>query len=198
MYRLFIALLLTAGTILSSCAQKNKEKEMDNDKNAAAKVLVAYFSATGTTARKAELIAGATRGKIAEIVPEETYSSADLDWNNPRSRSSSEMKNPASRPAIKKEDIDINGYDVVFLGYPIWWGEAPRIINTFVESYDLSGKTIVPFCTSGSSGIGSSATNLQSAASGASWLSGQRLNSGVSQSEIAQWVNGLGLELSAE
>jgi len=88
MYRLFIALLLTAGTILSSCAQKNKEKEMDNDKNAAAKVLVAYFSATGTTARKAELIAGATRGKIAEIVPEETYSSADLDWNNPRSRSS--------------------------------------------------------------------------------------------------------------
>ncbi len=187
MYRLFIALLLTAGTILSSCAQKNKEKEMDNDKNAAAKVLVAYFSATGTTARKAELIAGATSGKIVEIVPEETYSSADLDWNNPRSRSSSEMKNPASRPAIKKEDIDMNGYDVVFLGYPIWWDEAPRAVNTFIESHSLQGKRVVPFATSGGSTIANSVRTLKRTYPEIRWNDGKLLNN-ADAADVEAWA----------
>ena len=162
------------------------------------KVLVAYFSATNTTKGVAETIAASTGGDLYAITPAQPYTSADLNYNDDNSRSTMEMNDPDARPEISVSVADMAQYDIVFLGYPIWWGEAPRIINTFVESYDLSGKTIVPFCTSGSSGIGSSATNLQSAASGASWLSGQRLNSGVSQSEIAQWVNGLGLELSAE
>ena len=162
------------------------------------KVLVAYFSATNTTKGVAETIAASTGGDLYAITPAQPYTSADLNYNDDNSRSTKEMNDPSARPEISGSVADMAQYDIVFLGYPIWWGEAPRIINTFVESYDLSGKTIVPFCTSGGSGMGSSATNLQSAASGASWLSGRRLNSGVSQSEIAQWVNGLELGISAE
>ena len=162
------------------------------------KVLVAYFSATNTTKGVAETIAASTGGDLYAITPAQPYTSADLNYNDDNSRSTKEMNDPSARPEISGSVADMAQYDIVFLGYPIWWGEAPRIINTFVESYDLSGKTIVPFCTSGGSGMGSSATNLQSAASGASWLSGRRLNSGVSQSEIAQWVNGPELGISAE
>lgn len=162
------------------------------------KVLVAYFSATNTTEGVAQTIAASVGADLYEITPAQPYTSADLNYNDDNSRSTKEMNDPSARPEISGSVADMSQYDIVFLGYPIWWGEAPRIINTFVESYDFSGKTIVPFCTSGGSGMGSSATNLQSAASGATWLSGRRLNSGVSQSEIAEWVNGLGLELSAE
>ena len=162
------------------------------------KVLVAYFSATNTTEGVAQTIAASVGADLYEITPAQPYTSADLNYNDDNSRSTKEMNDPSARPEISGSVADMSQYDIVFLGYPIWWGEAPRIINTFVESYDFSGKTIVPFCTSGGSGIGSSATNLQSSASGATWLSGRRFGGGVSQSEIAEWVNGLGLELSAE
>ena len=151
------------------------------------KVLVAYFSATNTTKGVAETIAASTGGDLYAITPAQPYTSADLNYNDDNSRSTKEMNDPSARPEISGSVADMAQYDIVFLGYP-----------TCVENFDLSGKTIVPFCTSGGSGMGSSATNLQSAASGASWLSGRRLNSGVSQSEIAQWVNGLELGISAE
>ena len=156
------------------------------------KVLVAYFSATNTTKGVAEKIAASINGDLYEITPSEPYTSADLNYNDDNSRTTIEMNDPSVRPAISGSVADMSQYDVVFLGYPIWWGEAPRIINTFVESYDFSGKTIVPFCTSGGSGMGSSATNLHSAASGANWISGSRL---TGSTDIAGWVNGLGLNL---
>ena len=155
-------------------------------------MLVAYFSATNTTEGVAETIAASVGGELYEITPAEPYTSADLDWNDDNSRSTIEMNDPSARPAISGSVEDLSQYDVIFLGYPIWWGEAPRIINTFIESYDFSSKTIVPFCTSGGSGMGSSATNLHSAASGANWLSGSRLSGST---DIAEWVAGLELDL---
>ena len=105
------------------------------------------------------------------------------------------MNDPDVRPAISGSVENMEEYDIVFIGYPIWWGEAPRIVSTFMESYDFSGKTIVPFCTSGGSGVGSSATNLEQLTSGADWLAGQRLNGSDSQDQVMEWVNGLGLNL---
>ena len=162
------------------------------------KTLVLYFSASGNTKAVAETIATAAGSELYELTPAEPYTSDDLRWTNPDSRVNTEHNDPAHRTAIAGELPDLAAYDTIFLGYPLWWREAPSIVWNFMENADLSGKTIVPFCTSGGSGMGSSATNLQSAASGASWLSGRRLNSGVSQSEIAQWVNGLELGISAE
>mgnify|MGYP002563867840 CR=1 FL=1 len=162
------------------------------EESSGGKVLVAYFSATNTTEGVAETIAASVGGELYEITPAEPYTSADLDWNDDNSRSTIEMNDPSARPAISGSVEDLSQYDVIFLGYPIWWGEAPRIINTFIESYDFSGKTIIPFCTSGGSGMGSSATNLHSAASGANWLSGSRLSGST---DIAEWVAGLELDL---
>lgn len=156
-------------------------------------VLVAYFSATGTTEGVAEQIANGLNADIYEIVPEEPYTDEDLDYSNNNSRATVEMNDPDARPAISGGVENMEQYDIVFIGYPIWWGEAPRIINTFVESYDFSGKTIVPFCTSGSSGIGSSAANLEQLTSGAQWFSGERFSGNDSQDTVMKWVNSLGL-----
>lgn len=163
-----------------------------------ASVLVAYFSATNTTKPLAEYLAGGLDADLYEIVPETPYTSADLNYNNSSSRAAVEMNDPNARPAISGNVSNMEQYDIVFIGYPIWWGQAPRIVSTFFESYDFSGKTIVPFCTSGSSGIGSSATNLHSLTDGATWLSGQRFGGGTSRSTMIQWVNGLGLDITAE
>jgi len=157
------------------------------------RILVVCFSATGNTQSVAEIIAARLNADIHEIVPEEPYSSADLDYNDSSSRSSVEMNDPAARPGISSVLEGIENYDVVFLGYPIWWGEAPRIINTFLESYDFSGKTIIPFCTSSSSGMGSSARDLQSLTPDAVWMDGQRFGESPSQSDVTGWVDGLGL-----
>lgn len=157
------------------------------------KVLVAYFSATGTTKGVAEHIANGLRADIYEIIPEEPYTDADLDYSDNNSRSTIEMNDEASRPAISGSVENMEQYDIVFIGYPIWWGEAPRIVSTFVESYDFSGKTVVPFCTSGGSGVGSSAANLEQLTSGATWMDGHRLNGSDSQDTVMEWVNGLGL-----
>lgn len=157
------------------------------------RILVAYFSATNTTKGVAEHIANGLGADLYEIVPEEPYTDADLDYNDNNSRSTIEMNDPDARPAISGSVENMEQYDIVFIGYPIWWGEAPRIVSTFAESYDFSGKTIVPFCTSGGSGIGSSATNLEQLTNGAEWRNGQRLNGSDSQETVMEWVNGLGL-----
>lgn len=128
------------------------------------KQLVAYFSPTGNTRRFAEMIAKVSGADLFEIKPEIPYTTADLDWENPRSRSSVEMKDPTFRPMIKDVVASMQDYDVIFLGFPIWWYIAPTIINTFLESYDLTGKTIVPFATSGGSGAGETLAHLQPSA----------------------------------
>ena len=165
----------------------------DNQDAQEHKILVAYFSATGTTKGVAEHIANGLNADIYEIVPEDPYTDADLNYNDNNSRTTIEMNDPNARPAISGSVENMEQYDIIFVGYPIWWGEAPRIVSTFMESYDFSGKTIVPFCTSGGSGIGSSASNLERLTSGATWLDGRRLNGSDSQDTVMEWVNGLGL-----
>ena len=144
----------------------------------------------------AEHIANGLNADIYEIVPEEPYTDADLDYNDNNSRTTIEMNDPDARPAISGSVENMEQYDIVFIGYPIWWGEAPRIVSTFVESYDFSGKTIVPFCTSGGSDIGSSATSLEQLTNGAAWLDGRRLNGSDSQDTVMEWVNSLDLNLA--
>lgn len=172
---------------------ESQPEETDAPDAQESKVLVAYFSATGTTEGVAEYIANGLNADIYEIVPEDPYTDADLDYNDNNSRTTIEMNDPDARPAISGSVENMGQYDIVFIGYPIWWGDAPRIVSTFVESYDFSGKTIVPFCTSGGSGIGSSASNLEGLTSGAEWLSGRRLNGSDSQDTVMEWVNSLGL-----
>lgn len=162
------------------------------------KILVAYFSATNNTEGVAHHIAAALGADTYEITPETPYTSEDLNYGNSTSRTSLEMNDPAARPAISGGVTNMADYDVVFLGYPIWWGQAPKIISTFLEAYDFSGKTIVPFCTSGSSDIGSSATNLQDLTSDAVWLAGERFGSNAAHDSIVEWLNSLELALSAE
>lgn len=164
----------------------------------AGKILVAYFSATHTTEGVAKTISDILGADLYEITPEQPYTDADLNYHDDQSRSTIEMNDPDARPAIAGSAENMDQYDIVFLGYPIWWGEAPRILSTFVESYDFSGKTIVPFCTSGGSGVGSSAKNLENLSSGAAWLSGTRLDGGASRSSIEEWIDGLELDIAAQ
>ena len=157
------------------------------------KVLVAYFSASGETARLAKTIAGVAGGDLFEIEPQVKYTSADLNWNDKSSRSTVEMNDPKSRPAIASAVDNMAQYDTVFVGFPIWWYQAPRIIETFLESYDLTGKTVVPFATSGGSGMGKTVDLLRPSAPGAVWLPGKRLSSGASASAAQEWVSSLKL-----
>lgn len=155
------------------------------------RVLVAYFSATGTTKRLAESLAKAARADLFEIRPSAPYSAADLDWTNDRSRSSIEMNDPLSRPAIAELPADIESYDTVFVGFPIWWYVAPHIVNSFLEACDFSGKDIVLFATSGGSGMGSTLQALEGSAPGARWLSERCFGSGASEEELKRWVGGI-------
>lgn len=173
-------------------------EEGDGDLPEKNRILVVYFSATNTTERLAGFIADGLPADLYEIVPEIPYTSADLNYGDSSSRTSIEMNDPNARPAISDSVEDMGQYDTIFLGYPIWWAEAPRIINTFLESYDFSGKTIIPFCTSGSSGIGSSATHLHSLTDGAKWLSDRRFGGSASRDDMITWVNDLGLGFTAE
>lgn len=158
------------------------------------KILIAYFSASGETERLAKTLAQATEGDLFEIVPEQPYSAADLNWNNQRSRNSLEMADDTSRPAITSQVTDMGQYDTVFIGFPIWWYQAPRIIETFLESYDLAGKTLVPFATSGGSGMGKTDSILKKLCSPeAKWIIGKRLSSRESVASVKQWVESLGL-----
>ncbi len=173
----------------------NQEKDDSSD---TVEILVAYFSATNTTAGVAKNIAESLNADLYEITPETPYTSEDLNYNDDNSRSTIEMNDPDSRPAVSGSVENMEQYDIVFIGYPIWWGEAPRILSTFVESYDFSDKTVVPFCTSGGSGIGSSASNLEKLTSGAEWLPGMRFSGSASRDSAAEWINGLGLNITAE
>lgn len=154
------------------------------------KKLVAYFSASGVTKAAAERLAKASGADLFEIKPQTPYTRADLDWTNQKSRSSVEMSNPNSRPEIAEKVSNMDGYDTVFIGFPIWWYVAPTIINTFVESYDFSGKTIVPFATSGGSGLGKTVEVLKPLCPTANWENGRMLNR-VSDQDLQNWVNSL-------
>ena len=155
------------------------------------KTLVAYFSASGITAKLAASLAEVTGASLYEITPEIPYSPADLDWRDKNSRSSVEMRDPASRPAIAGRLEDISDYDTVFIGFPIWWYVAPTIINTFLESYDLSGKTLIPFATSGGSGMGKTADRLRPSCPGSQLLEGRVLSPSEAKTEIKAWVDSL-------
>ena len=155
--------------------------------------LVAYFSASGVTAKVAETLAEAIGADIYEIAPEVPYTKADLDWMDKKSRSTLEMNDPASRPAISGKRDNMADYDTVFVGFPIWWYVAPTIINTFLESYDLTGKTIVPFATSGGSGMGKTNEHLAPSCKGAKLMDGKVFKSNVGHQELAAWVEELGL-----
>lgn len=156
------------------------------------KKLVAYFSASGTTKKAAEHLAKAASADLFEIKPAVPYSRADLDWTNKKSRSSIEMQNPDSRPAIAEQLSNIEDYDTIFIGFPIWWYVAPTIIDTFVESYDFSGKTIIPFATSGGSGMGKTVEVLQTLCPTANWKGGKMLNH-ISDIELQNWLRDLSI-----
>ena len=155
--------------------------------------LVAYFSATGTTAKAAKALAKAAGADLYEIKPAVPYTSADLNWMDKGSRSSVEMNDKHSRPALADTDAPVAGYDVIFLGFPIWWYTAPTIINTFLEGYNFTGKTIVLFATSGGSGLGKSAAGLQPSAPGARIVDGRLLNGRLSENELKSWINSMNL-----
>ena len=157
------------------------------------KILVAYFSATGTTARVAHALAEAAGADLYAITPAVPYTAADLNWHDKKSRSSLEMADAASRPALAGALPDFAPYGAIFVGFPIWWYQAPRIIETFVQGADFSGKTLIPFATSGGSPLGESGAILEKLCPGSRWLAGRRLNAGATERELAGWLKELGL-----
>ena len=174
---MIFAALLTMS--LSACSQKKESKEM--------KVLVAYFSASGVTRGVAQQLAEVTGGTLHEIKPAVAYTDADLDWRDKQSRSSVEMKDKKSRPAITDKLTNMQDYDVIYVGFPIWWYTCPTIINTFMEAYDFTGKIVVPFATSGGSSIKKACENLQAAYPKLNWKEGLLLNN-VTRHEVEEWV----------
>lgn len=157
------------------------------------KILVAFFSASGVTAKTAQKLAQAVDADIFEIKPEQAYTSADLNWTDKNSRSSVEMNDPSCRPAIKDRFPNMEQYKVVFVGFPIWWYVAPKIINTFLESYDFTDKKIIPFATSGGSGMGKTNAELEPSCPGAVLMPGGKLDSSVSKQDLKAWAEKLGL-----
>ena len=155
------------------------------------KVLVVVFSATGTTKGVAEKIAEIEGADLYEIKAAKEYTDSDLNWNDRNSRSTKEQNDSSARPEIGSDRISLEGYEKIYIGYPIWWGEEPRIMDTFVESYNFDGITMVPFCTSSSSGIGRSGKNLADNAKSGRWLDGKRFSGGVSESELRNWIDSL-------
>lgn len=155
------------------------------------KTLVAFFSASGETKKLAQTLASVVNGTLYQILPETDYTPADLNWQDKHSRSTIEMQDPAYRPALAGAVEDIDQYDPIFIGFPIWWYEAPRVIQTFLESYDLTGKTVIPFATSSSSGMGNTDSILQRSAPKAGWKLGKRLKATASAQEITDWLESL-------
>ena len=158
------------------------------------KVLVAYFSASGVTRKVAEEIAKAEQAELFEILPEVPYSAKDLDWKDKQSRSTLEMQDSSCRPQIAGQVENIAQYDVIFIGFPVWWGREPSVIDTFLDAHDFTGKTIVPFCTSGGSGIGETAKRMQEIVGASAVVKeGTRLGGTVSEADLAIWTSDLGL-----
>ena len=183
---LLTGLLLTVSLVPCAAAEETADP--------ASHILVVYFSATGTTRGVAEKLAEGLNADLYEIVPEEPYTDADLNYGNSKSRTSAEMNDPNCRPAIAGELPDLTAYDTVFIGYPIWWGDAPRIMASFVEQADLTGKTLAVFFTSGSSGLGSSMKRLEQQSGTGNWLEGKRFTSRTAAEELVNWAKGLGIE----
>lgn len=188
MYKYLLVVLSIIGVMTTTFAQPKQDM---NSKQSNHKILVAYFSATGTTARAALKVAVATSGELYAITPAQPYVDTDLDWNDKQSRSSVEMNDPKARPAIKGKKENIADYDVIFIGYPIWWDLAPRVINTFIESHDLKGKTVIPFATSGGSTLAGSAAALKKSYPALNWKDGQLLNR-ADEKNIRMWIEKLG------
>ncbi len=159
--------------------------------NGSGKILVVYFSATGHTKAVAEALSAALDADLYEIVPEEPYTSDDLNYSSDHCRANQEQNDDSARPAISGSVDNMDDYGIVFLGYPIWWGKEPKIVDTFLESYDLTGKTLIPFCTSGSSGISGSLSGIKAGAPGANVLDGQRFSGSTSPEEVRDWVDTL-------
>jgi flavodoxin len=224
MKKIISMLLISAFTVLGlvGCAEVSSDKETVNaptteisvaetsgvtdeietsdikdtvDESSDEKMLVIYFSATGKTKGIAEKIASVTGADLYEIKPKEPYTDEDLNYNDDGSRTTKEQNNKDVRPEYEDIELDIeNDYSTIFLGYPIWWGEEPRIMDTFVESYNFDGITVIPFCTSGSSGISTSSKNLSERAGTGNWLEGNRFSGSASEEDIRSWIDELGLE----
>lgn len=184
---LIATLLAFAGIVSSTACTGSPKSQKPTDKN---KMVVCFFSATGTTATQAKRIAELTGAEMYEIVPETPYTSADLDWTDSLSRSTIEIKDSTARPALKDPSVNLSDYDVVFIGYPNWWNTAPRIINTFIEAANLDGKTVTTFMTSGSSDIANSEKDLSETYPAVNWKKGLLMNS-VSNDQIKDWLNTL-------
>ena len=176
----------TLGNTEENTADKSNTGDRETSDNK--KIAIIYFSATGTTEKVAGYIKELTAGDLIEIVPKDKYTDSDLNYNNSNSRSTREQNDSSARPEISNT-IDTDSYDVIYLGYPIWWGDAPRIILTFLDNHDLSGKTVIPFCTSGGSGISTSVNYFKNNYKDINWLDGKRLT--ASKSEVESWVNSL-------
>ena len=179
-------LVILMSLLCFSCSSKAQKQTADTNAPSGKKVLVAYFSCTGNTEKVADAIAKAVDGKLYRITPAAAYTSADLDWHNKASRSSVEMTNENARPELGGEPIDPKDYDVIFIGYPIWWDLCPRPINTFLEKYDFSGKTVIPFATSGSSTITNSVKKLAELYPNIAWGEGKLFNDGAGKA--AEWA----------
>ena len=180
-------ILLSAS--LAACGSTVHAETEASDSATHSDVLVAYFSATGTTKGVAEKIAAVTGGDMYEILAAEPYSDADLNYNDSSSRSTKEQNDKSVRPEIGSEELSLEGYTTLYLGFPIWWGEEPRILDTFVETYSFDGITVIPFCTSGGSGIGRSGSNMEELAGSGTWLEGERFSGSVSEEELQDWIS---------
>lgn len=193
---LFTGCGATTSTSVTRTKQEVKKTSVRKDDQDDTKVLVAYYSATGSTKAVAETIAEATGGDLFELTPTEPYSSGDLDWTDKKSRVSKENKDTSLRDVeLTYNSVeDWDSYDTVFIGYPIWWGIAAWPVNGFVQLNDFKGKTVIPFCTSTSSGIGDSGKLLEKQAGSGEWQAGARFSSGVDKEDVEAWVKELGLE----
>ncbi len=190
---------MTESSVSETEAQADIEAENSSETaesaDSTSQILVVYFSATGTTEGVAETLATSISADLYEINPVDEYTEDDLNYNDNNSRSTTEQNDASARPEISGTVENWDAYDTVFIGYPIWWSEEPRIMDTFVESYDFTDKTAIPFCTSGGSGIGRSGSNLEELANGGTWLEGERLQSSTSDADIAEWINDLGISI---
>lgn len=193
MKKLSIISVIAIALCVCACANGEKQSENQNDnpkETKEMKTLVAYFSASGVTRGVATQLAEVAGADLYEIVPEQLYTDADLDWRDSLSRSSVEMKDKSSRPAIKKNDLNINDYSTIYVGFPIWWYTCPTIINTFMEAHDFAGKTVIPFATSGGSTIEQACNDLKAAYPKANWKEGRLLNNATKE-QLEEWVKSL-------
>ncbi|MBQ5457258.1 MAG: NAD(P)H-dependent oxidoreductase [Bacteroidales bacterium] len=189
----FSIIIIAASLMMAACTNSERKTENQSEnqnETKEMKTLVAYFSASGVTRGVATQLAEVAGADLYEIVPEQIYTDADLDWRDSLSRSSVEMKDKTSRPSIKKTELKIDDYDTIYVGFPIWWYTCPTIINTFMETYDFAGKTVIPFATSGSSPIEQACCDLKSAYPKANWKEGRLLNNATKE-QLEEWVKSL-------